>query len=304
MTKKNIGKIITTGSAKKRAILYWDNIAKQKYFQTKLLTDSEKNQLSESFKKPKEIDLFNEFINLDETITNAILNLQGLVFEVKMHHSNLRGYILLLNSMENSELMVNSVLHEIKDIKERKRIAEDGAKGIDLLLSETEIDKEGYIEIKVDFKKDTYIKENGEKISFKEKPRKTKEYSLWYVMNNVKKEVETSVIKYLSWESATLDFMEERGFNIKTYKDHIKKMTTQVCSPIIDLDKYNGELNTNLLPHPRLEKIIKKYAICPNVKELKVDKNEYSWYRRYFLDGIRRHSDELTGKLNKNIFDE
>jgi len=299
MAKKDIGKILTTGSPKQKILLIAEDIARGKYFQEKLLTDSDFNQLSNSFKKPTEIRLWNEFRKLDDTVTNAIVNLQGLKFEVLMNYSNLRGYILVWNSIENTELLVNSVLHEIKDPKERKRIAEDGAKGIDLLFSKTEPDQEGYIEIKVDFERDSYRDENGKLIGYKEKPKKTKEYSLWYVMNNVKKEVETSVIKYLSWESATLDFMEERGFNVKTYKEQIKQMTTQVYSPIIGWAKYSGELNTGL-PHPRLEEIIKKYAICPNIGELKVDEAQYNWFRRYFLDG-EDYPDELRGKVNKSL---
>ena len=299
MAKKDIGKILTTGSAKQRAILYWEDIARGKCFQEKLLTDSDRIQLSNSFKKPNEIKLWNEFRKLDDTVTNAIVNLQGVLFEVLMNYSNLRGYILVWNSIENAELLVNSVLHEIKDPKERKRIAEDGAKGIDLLFSRTEPDQEGYIEIKVDFEKDSYRDENGERIDFKDKPRKTKEYSRWYVMKNVKKEVETSVIKYLSWERATLDFMEERDFNVKTYKQQIKQMTTQVYRPIIGWAKYSGELNTGL-PHPRLEEIVKKYAICPNIGELKVDEAQYNWFRRHFLDG-EGYPEELRGKVNKSL---
>ena len=278
MAKKDISKLLTTGSPKQRILLIAEDIARGKYSQDKLLTDHEFNQLSGSFKKPNEIKLWNEFRRLDETVANAINNLQGVKFEVLMNYSNLRGYILVWNSIENTELLVNSVLHEIKDPKERKRIAEDGAKDIDLLFSKTEPDQEGYIEIKVDFEKDSYKDENGKLIGYKEKPRKTKEYSLWYVMNNVKKEVENSVIKYLSWESALLDFMEDKGFNVKTYKDIIKDMTTQVYSPIIGWAKYSGELNTGL-PHPRLDEIIKKYAICPNVGELKVDEAMYSWFK-------------------------
>ena len=294
MAKKDIGKILTTGSAKQRAILYWEDIARGKCFQEKLLTDSDRIQLYDSFKKPNEIKLWNEFRKLDDTVTNAIVNLQGVLFEVKMNYSNLRGYILVWNSIENAELLVNSVLHEIKDPKERKRIAEDGAKGIDLLFSRTEPDQEGYIEIKVNFEKDSY---KGKK--YGEKPEPTKEYSLWYVMNNVKKEVETSVIKYLSWERATLDFMEERDFNVKTYKQQIKQMTTQVYSPIIGWAKYSGELKTGL-SHPRLEEIIKKYAICPNIGEIKVDEAQYNWFRRHFLDG-EGYPEELRGKVNKSL---
>jgi hypothetical protein len=278
MAKKDIGKILTTGSPKQKMLLIAEDIARGKYFEDKLLTDSEFNQLSDSFKKPNEIKIWNEFRKLDGTVANAINNLQGVKFEVLMNYSNLRGYILVWNSIENAEILVNAVLHEVKDPKERKRIAENGAKGIDLIFSKTEPDHEGYIEIKVDFERDIYRDENGEFIGFKDKPRKTKEYSLWYVMNNVKKEVETSVIKYLSWESAILDFMEEKGFNVKTYKELIKQMTTQVYSPIIGWAKYSGELNTGL-PHPRLEEIIKKYAICPNVYELEVDEAQYNWFK-------------------------
>ena len=299
MAKKDIGKILTTGSPKQRMLLIAEDIARGKYFQEKLLTDSDFNQLSNSFKKPNEIKLWNEFRKLDDTVTNAIVNLQGLKFEVLMNYSNLRGYILVWNSIENTELLVNSVLHEIKDPKERKRIAEDGAKGIDLLFSKTEPDQEGYIEIKVDFEKDSYKDENGERIGFKDKPRKTKEYSLWYVMNNVKKEAETSVIKYLSWMYAILDFMEERGFNVKTYKEQINGMTIKVYSPIIGWTKYSGKLDS-AIPRPRLREIIKKYAICPNVAEMKIDEVQYNWFRKHFLDG-EDYPNELRGKVNKSL---
>jgi hypothetical protein len=282
MAKKDIGKILTTGSPKQRILLIAEDIARGKYFQEKLLTDSDFNQLSNSFKKPNEIKLWNEFRKLDGTVSDAIDNLQGVKFEVLMNYSNLRGYILLWNSIENTELLVNSVLHEIKDHKERKRIAERGAKGVHLLFSKTKLDQEGYIEIKVDFTRDTYTDENGKLIEDNDKPRKTKEYSLWDVMSNVKKDVESSVIKYLSWEAAILDFMEDRGFNVKTYKEAIKQMTTQIYNPIIGWAKYSGELDkkfTKELSHPALERVLSKYAICPNIEELKIDETMYSWFK-------------------------
>ena len=287
MTKKDISKILTTGSPKQRMLLIAEEIARSKCFKEELLTETEFEQLAKSFKKPSEIRLWNEFRKLDDIVTNAIVNLQGKMFEVLMNYSNLRGYILVWNTIENAELLVNSVLHAIKDPKERKQIAKNATKGIHILFSKTEQDEEGYIEIKVD--------------GYKDKPRK-KEYSLWYVMNNVKKEVETSAIKYLSWEKAILDFMEERGFNVKTYKEQIKKMTNRVYRPIIGFAKYSGELDTNLpnSGNPRMEKIIKKYTICPNLKEIKIDEEEYNWFRRYFLDG-EDYPDELIGKVNKNL---
>ena len=299
MAKKDLSKILTTGSAKQRAILLTEELARGKYFEDKLLTASEMDMLYNSFKKPNEIKIWNEFRRLDEIISNAINNLQGMKFEVLMNYSNLRGYILVWNSIENAELLVNSVLHEIKDPKERRRIAENAATGIDLLFSKTETDQEGYIEIKVDYEgeRNSYKDENG-KISRKNKPRKIKVTTLWHIMNNVKKEVETSLVRYLSWERATLDFMEERGFNIKAYKSRIIEMTEVIHRPIIGWAKYSGEIDPGI-DHTRLDEIIKKYAICPNVGEIKVDEVKYNWFRRYFLDG-EDYPEELRGKVNKS----
>lgn len=279
MAKKNIDKVLTSGSPKQRLLLIAEERARGKYFKERLLTEGEFNKLNESFRKPNEVKLWNEFKNLDDTITNAIINLQGKMFEVLMNYSNLRGYILVWNTIENAELLVNSVLHEIKNQEERRRIAKAGATNVNILLVKTEPDQEGYIDINIDPKE--------EKIS------------LQYAMNNVKKEVETSVIRYLSWERATLDFMEERGFNVKTYKEQIKIMTAKIYEPIIGWDKYSGEISSPL-SHPRLERIVKKYAICPNMDDLKVDEEEYNWFKRYFLDG-EDYPEELRGKVNKSL---
>ena len=279
MAKKNIDKVLTSGSPKQRLLLIAEERARGKYFKKRLLTEGEFNKLNESFRKPNEVKLWNEFRNLDETITNAIVNLQGKMFEVLMNYSNLRGYILVWNTIENAELLVNSILHEIKNQEERRRIAEAGATDVNILLVKTEPDQEGYIDINIDPKEE--------------------EISLRYAMNNVKKEVETSVIRYLSWERATLDFMEERGFNVKTYKEQLKKMTAKIYEPIIGWDKYSGEISS-LLSHPRLERIAKKYAICPNMDDLKVDEEEYNWFKRYFLDG-EDYPEELRGKVNKSL---
>lgn len=279
MAKKNIDKVLTSGSPKQRLLLIAEERARGKYFKERLLTEGEFNKLNESFRKPNEVKLWNEFRSLDETITNAIINLQGKMFEVLMNYSNLRGYILVWNTIENAELLVNSVLYEIKNQEERKRIAKAGATDVNILLVKTEPDQEGYIDINIDPKE--------EKISLR------------YAMNNVKKEVETSVIRYLSWERATLDFMEERGFNVKTYKEQLKKMTAKIYEPIIGWDKYSGEISSPL-SHPRLEEITKKYAICPNMDDLKVDEEEYNWFKRYFLDG-EDYPEELRGKVNKSL---
>jgi len=277
MAKKDISKILTTGSLKQRILLVAEQRARHTYGKELILTDHEFNQLSDSFKKSNEIKLWNDWNRHAVKVIGAISNLQGLMFEVQVNYSNLRGYILVWNSIENAELLVNSVLHEIKDPEERKRIAESGAKGVDLLFSKTAPDQEGYIDIKIDFEKESY---KGKK--YNEEPDVTKEYSLLYVMNNVKEEATASAIRFLSWRQAILDYMEENNFNIKTYKDILQGFTDRVYAPIIGWAKYSGEINTGL-PHPQVEKLLKKYAITPKIEELEVNEEEYNRFKIDFL---------------------
>jgi hypothetical protein len=210
------------------------------------------------------------------------MNLQGIKFEVMTHYADLRGYILVWNSVENAELLANSLLHEVKDLEERKRIAKYGARGVNLLFTQAEVDPEGYLEIMTDFEQDSYRSEDGKIMGLKEKPVKTKRYSLAYVMNNVRKEAEATIIKYLSWEKALLDYMDEKGFNVKTYKDQIHMMTEHVNTPIIGWAKYSGELSIGTAL-PRLEEILKKYNVSPRLNELEVDPQEYHFFKTNIL---------------------
>jgi hypothetical protein len=282
MAKKDISKLLTTGSPKQKLLLLAENSGGLNFGKPAILTDHEINQISDSFKKPNEIKLWNSWLKVEKKVGVALMGLQGLLFEVKMNYSNLRGYILVWNSIENGELLVNSVLHEIKDPIERKRIANSGGKGVDLLFSKTTTDEEGYVDIKIDFDEDSYEDENGKLIGFKEKPRKTKEYSLLNIMNNVKNEANTSIIKFLSWRQAILDYMDETGFNVKTYKEIIEGFTKEVYSPVIGWGKYEGEIRTGS-PHPQVEKLIKKYAVTPKIEELEVDEEIYNTFKKDFL---------------------
>ena len=285
MAKKDIGKILTTGSPKQRLLLLAEDNARAKYSQEGLLTDHEINQLSESFKKPNEIQLWNKWLKVDRVVSTAIMNLQGLKFEVLMHYSNLRGYILVWETIQEAEVLSNHILHEIKDQEERIKIGSQAGKLGKLLFTDIQTDKEGYLDINIDFEKDTYRDENGKLVGVKEKGIKSKKYSLWYVMNNVKKEAINSAIKFLSWREAILDYMEEEGFSIKTYKDIINSMTEDIHKPIIGWTKYQSDEKLFIpdLPHNRADKLKAKYAITPNTRELEVDTEIYNYFKKEFL---------------------
>ena len=280
MAKKDISKILTTGSTKQRLLLLAEDNAKAQYSFERLLTDHEINQLTQSFKKPNEIQLWNKWLKVDRVIANSIMNLQGLKFEVLMHYSNLRGYILVWETIQEAEVLSNHILHEIKDQEERIKISSQAGKLGKFLFTDIQTDKEGYLDISIDFEEEEY-----EDMSFNSKIKKTKKYSLWFVMNNVKKEAINSAIKFLSWREAILDYMEEEGFNIKTYRDIINSMTEDIHKPIIGWTKYQSDEKLFIpnIPNNRADKLKAKYSITPNTRELEVDTEIYNYFKKEFL---------------------
>ncbi|MBE7688956.1 MULTISPECIES: hypothetical protein [Tenacibaculum] len=264
MTKKNIDKIIATATPLKKILLIYEDLARGRYSKDRLLTNDEFKQLMKSFLKDNDIDLWNKFLRTEHAVSNALTNLQGGLFEAKMHYSNLRGYILNWNTIEHSEILVNSILHEIKDPIERKKIAEKGSEFKKIFFTKIATDEEGYVDIKIKFDKYNY--------------KDTDLYSLWYVMNNVKKEITQSVIKWISWEKALKDYIRKQGFNIKTYKDKIQDMRDEIDTPIIGWSKFYGELQEKIVLNPNIHELLKEYAICPKIEELKIDKKEYDFF--------------------------
>ena len=277
MAKKNISKALTSGSLKQRLILYFEDKARSIYGIDPILTEAEVISISDSFKKPNEIKLFNKWLNLSKTVAYAITNLQGSLFEVKMNCSDLRGYILTWNAIEHSELLANSILHEIKDPQKRIEIAKKGSNEIDLLFSKTTIDKEGYLDLKIEYKK--------ENLKDKKEPEVIDKMCLASLMAKVKKATETSIIKFISWEKAILDYMEEENFNIETYNTIINTLSNDIKLPLIGWEKYLSDTKTFSIfkESKRLDNLKSKYAVTPVIKELEVDVEIYNYFKTEFL---------------------
>jgi hypothetical protein len=279
MTKKDISKILSSGSAKQKLLILSEDIARGRFEhhhpdlkdRKPLLTDKERTTLIDSFKTSSEIKLYNKFLRYDRIVAHSVTSLQGLSLQTKVHLSDLRGYIFTWNTIENSELLVNLVLHEIKDPKERRRIAKEASKQIRILFNDTRPDNEGYIQLRVDEK---YSVAGKKLLSFMD------------LMNNVKQNAIQVATIFISWRTALIDFMEETGFNVKTYKDMIRVLTDEVYTPIIDWNKYLSDQDV-FIPETtkkRVDKLKEIYSITPNMDELEVDMTIYNKVREGFKD--------------------
>lgn len=283
MAKKDISTILTKGTAKQRANLVAEHIARLNYYDTSkepLLTDAEYNKLSDSFKTPAEIKLWNKFRSIDAGVKVGLNNLQGLLFELKMHYSDLRGYILVWNTIEASELISNTILHELTP-EERLRVSSNLKDNLKMFFTQIEPDEEGYLEYKIDFERQVYRDENGKPISYKDEPRMSKEFTLLYAMNNIKGFAEDTATKFFSWRKALLDYMGETGFNPETYKNLIKKFTEDAYTNVIGWDKYLSTKESFMqMNNPFLDKHKFRYNITPDLTELEINEDEYNWFKK------------------------
>jgi hypothetical protein len=263
--------ILAEDRARKRFIFKHPDLQDKK----PLLTEGEQNALYDTFKTPQEIKLYNKWFEYDRTIVNSMNNLQALLFEVEKNFSNLRGYLFLWDALQNAELLANIILHEIKDPEQRKQIAKEGAEAVSLSFAKITTDTEGYIFVNIEA--ETELPQG-------KKPGETYVYSLLSLINNVKKQAVASAIRFISWERATLDYMEEEGFNVETYKDMIRTIEGAVYTPIVAWDKYLAVEKSFLrTPNPRGDKLKNKYSLAPDISELEVDEKIYNYYKVTFL---------------------
>lgn len=285
MAKKDISKVLAKGTAKQKVLLLAEDVARAKYSLDRLLTDKEFNQLSESIKKPNEIRLYNVFREADSTVSNAITNLQGLSFEVRYHYATLKGFIILWHGIENMELIANTMLHSIQDPKERMRVAESRDRLARPVFTKVVTDEEGYLDIQVDFESPLLEDENGKLYGPKDEPRQTKAKSLLYNIHTLRKTATAGVVRFISWKKAIEDYMEDKGFKVKTYKQIIDSLSQEIGGPLIPWPKYQGDEPTFTQEKDmgRVDRLKDLYSVTPDLRELEVDMDEYDYFKKFIL---------------------
>ena len=268
-----VNKIITKGSIKKKALLVMEDIAHTVLEKDRLLSEEQYNTIKMSLSTGKGKTLLETYSLYNERVRKALMNLQGLKFEVLLHLSELKGFVLLWNYAEGMELLANSILSEIEDPKKRKEIADKEVKILPFLWTELKADKEGYLDMRVDFSRKIYTSEDGSKL---ENPRTTKEYTLYHIIQERKKLAEKTISKYLGWAEATLDYMRERDFNIESYYFLIWDEMEMIKTPPIKAQKYTG-----ITAPERLAKLMKIYKVMPD--KVEADKDAYNWFKTNVL---------------------
>jgi len=124
MGKLNIDQILISGTPVQKMLLLSEDNARGKYRRDRLLTDSQVIKLTKSFKTKADIQVYNKFVKADQDIMTGLWNLREIYQILQVHYENMRGIILVWYCTEEAEILANSILLQVKDVEERKRIAQ------------------------------------------------------------------------------------------------------------------------------------------------------------------------------------
>jgi hypothetical protein len=285
MNKKNIGAILLKGAPKQRAKLLAEEIARATYNLETFLSDKDFLELQESFKTSAEIKLYNKYRKNSRVLVDSIANLLALKYEILMRYSDLRGWIVYWETIQQTELSINISLASIDNESKKYATAKEVALKTDYPFIQSTIDEENYISLLSKFDINTLINKEGKLTAVKNKDKIDKSNSLYSLLENIKTDTNKTLIRFLSWRRATLDFMEEEEFNIKTFKDVIEEITTEIRKPVINWPKYVPYEKTFILDteFTRLDKLKEEYNITPDISTLKLDLEEVKTYRETVL---------------------
>jgi len=133
MNKKiDISKILAKGSAKQRALIYFNNIGEKnrqpgtgkdiERAGKGFLTEAEERQLHASFKTDAEINLYNRYNKLLKAIYQKTTALAAMLFQYRESIASLTGYCLLYHGYTEFADTLSGLYFETKTPEEKKKV--------------------------------------------------------------------------------------------------------------------------------------------------------------------------------------
>lgn len=276
--KKDLSSIVSTGTPTQRALLLAEVIAHANWSRTgeQLLSETELKKLSDSFRSPREIQLWNKFSRLDKLVTAGINIYQGGHYEALYRVAQLRGWGLYWDALEEAELVFNCLLLEAlpgeDKLKARKKAASKVLKKANFIYGEYDVEEDGTIGLKVDLLSVATLSQDKSKTT------------LLKIMDRRKKDLEKIVIRQISWEKALLDVMAEEGFRVKTYKQIIREISQDLKKQLNYWGRYVYEMKERLGPYsPRAVTLLREYDYSVNIEGLEVSQEDYNYFRENHL---------------------
>jgi hypothetical protein len=244
MNKDILGKSISKGNVRQRAIILMEDYARDRSGLKPLLTSGERDAIFNSFKTTYEKTVYNDILKAFNNMNKSIIALQGASFSVALYKEKLVRYIYNLDDIHNTEEAVNIILNEIRDVNERKRLAEMDIKFIEKTLTFPQVDAEGFIKISTNYQRS----EKSEARNFSD------------LIQNLNNTYITILSQYNGVRKAITDYIEETGVVLNTWKIDIEVIDkrawegiflwTEILDPDTPTPKRNKTGRIKNIPDP------------------------------------------------------
>lgn len=235
---KNINKILSEGTPLQKCLIYFESLCmdsiKEGTGKEGFLSNAEKLHLRYSFEEEKDVKLFNKFVKTYTNLTTSFDKVYILYLEFE---SSLNQYLWLTLFCQNQNSMLNAIndLHfewnsdlQLKEVYRYNNFQES------LIFGTLQQEEDGFFDIK-----------------------QQNEINLFDQIPVIKQAVIHKLIKVKSAVNAIETYMDEKGFEIDTYKE---------------ITQYLVENNITGAKDLKL-----------NYSELKINEEYSDWFRNYFL---------------------
>ena len=277
MIKNDISKILKEGSIKQRIKMLSEHYANLTVGGKGILSDKETRELSDSFKTSPEINAFNKMNRAFRDLRPALLALNQ--YRVSFRHSiaTITGYVLLWESYKETEELLNSTLWEVKDKKLRKELSTKLSKNSNYIFTEVELQTDDTLIFRTDSPRRP--RRGIKKKDFIEEADKTLEgiIHLW------KENAELNIIQVKSYVKAITDWMEERDFKPKPFKDLLNQIMDDIYADYAPYPKYSKSQMTTIKGGLDIS-IMEKYFVYPEPDEIEPDENLCKAFREGYLN--------------------
>jgi len=262
MSKVTVDKTLLRGSVRQRALLITNHYVDVSSGGKGYLSESERNTLEDSFKKPEEIRVYNQYKKMSYNVQLFITNISQFRLTYTELLERLEKYILLRRSNADMEDLVNNLLDLMPDKKTRAKgvkIAKEFS-NISLWRSIT-TDKENYVQITHDGKLlDDVIDKIRINVKYEQKRLKAA----------------LAMIK---------DYLTETGFKVKAFSDYIKEVESWAKSKKgKELTSLLFDRGLNELKSKGVRSILEKDLLELSYEDVEIDKELYSKFRREYFE--------------------
>lgn len=259
MNIKDISKIISDGSTKKRAWLMANHVANISTNKEGLLNQDEIQSLLDSFDTHKKIEVYNHYKQMDSIIKNSLsyLNQLRLIYiNSKTKTDSLIAQLFICKRIENT---INLGLTYIDDKNLRNKLLNFYA-------------KQTYIPYLKVIKEKESIRIVNDYPSEKDK----KPLSIISLLIAQKKEATRILILAKTFLKAIKDFIDEKDFKIKSYIDMIKEVEN-------DLKTIAPTLGEQSLDKDIINKMKDNNYFYPDFDSIEIDENQYKEMKDMYL---------------------